>query len=711
MAAEDEVIVDLVINENGDIEKVNNMAKSISDLEKANEKLVKSRKDLDLTSEQGRMNAAKLTAEIDKNSATIKKGTTATGSWTDSFKTLMPGLSGAVSGINQVNAAAWKFVLNPIGAIIAAIVLVLATMYAAVQRTTGGLDKFEQITAALSAGLKVIIDRVARFGEGLIKLLSGDISGGLEQMENSFKGIGDEMEREIGAAYELQKAIQALEDAEINYEIAAKESANAIKELMLQSKNRLLTEQQRQDKLKEALKLEEDIHATEMANKKEAIRIALEQAELDRNSFETTKQKGESEYDYGKRLIASGELIDANRDKLKEALLAYQDSIGNSIALQEKLQNASDALFEKQQEKLAKAREKAKADAEKAAAERKKIEEQNAKDDEKRFDDLTKLGETTRELQIQMEKDFESRVKREIELEEFKLARLLEDGELNYIQRQIAEQEHTIAIMEINAKADEERLKMKEETAKKEKEIQDQLTEQAKKNAADQAKVEKFKNDAIIGGVDLVFKKKSIARMALNSIFKADAIKETVTNTYAAAIAAYKSLAGIPIVGPVLGAAAAAAVGIFGAAQVANIVGVQFARGGKVSKRGTFDGPSHAGGGTNWINERTGDRINVEGNENFYVLKKTASEEINRLSSLNVKHGGRSFGATPHWYNESGGQIATRSSSNDGLSQADIEGVVAATVKNMKLVVLVDDIASGLSNKATVEDRAQVFGN
>jgi hypothetical protein len=56
--------------------------------------------------------------------------------------------------------------------------------------------------------------------------------------------------------------------------------------------------------------------------------------------------------------------------------------------------------------------------------------------------------------------------------------------------------------------------------------------------------------------------------------YKAFAIAETIVNTYASAEAAYKAMAGIPVVGPFLGAAAAAAAVAFGIAQVARITSV-----------------------------------------------------------------------------------------------------------------------------------------
>jgi hypothetical protein len=56
--------------------------------------------------------------------------------------------------------------------------------------------------------------------------------------------------------------------------------------------------------------------------------------------------------------------------------------------------------------------------------------------------------------------------------------------------------------------------------------------------------------------------------------YKAFAIAETIVNTYASAEAAYKAMAGIPVVGPFLGAAAAAAAVAFGIAQVSRITSV-----------------------------------------------------------------------------------------------------------------------------------------
>jgi hypothetical protein len=66
-------------------------------------------------------------------------------------------------------------------------------------------------------------------------------------------------------------------------------------------------------------------------------------------------------------------------------------------------------------------------------------------------------------------------------------------------------------------------------------------------------------------------------------IGKVGAIAETVINTHSAAMAAYRALAGIPIVGPALGAAAAGAVVLYGASQIRAIRSQSFGGGGSPS--------------------------------------------------------------------------------------------------------------------------------
>src|SRR5690606_19882751 len=118
-------------------------------------------------------------------------------------------------------------------------------------------------------------------------------------------------------------------------------------------------------------------------------------------------------------------------------------------------------------------------------------------------------------------------------------------------------------------------------------------------------------------------RERSTARVAGNALFQQDAIKETMTNTHAAAVAAYKSLASIPVVGPALGIAAAVAASAYGLARVAMISGIQFADGGKV--------PGFAGGGLSGtkIQSHHGIPISRPNGDNRLATVKTGEVILN----------------------------------------------------------------------------------
>ena len=122
---------------------------------------------------------------------------------------------------------------------------------------------------------------------------------------------------------------------------------------------------------------------------------------------------------------------------------------------------------------------------------------------------------------------------------------------------------------------------------------------------------------------------------------KAFAVVQATINTY---LGATKALAQ----GGILGIAQAAIVTAFGMKQVLTIakqkdpdtkVNTNVK---KYAKGGTIVGKSHAQGGVKFVGDN-GQAFEAEGGENVYILKKTASAEINALSDLNVAHGGKSF--------------------------------------------------------------------
>lgn len=201
-----------------------------------------------------------------------------------------------------------------------------------------------------------------------------------------------------------------------------------------------------------------------------------------------------------------------------------------------------------------------------------------------------------------------------------------------------------------------------------------------------------------------------------SAIGKAFGVVQATINTY---LGATKALA----TGGILGIAQAAIVIAFGMKQVATIAkqkdpdtkintSVK-----KYAKGGQIYGRSHAQGGVTFWGDN-GQVFEAEGGENVYIMKKTASAEINALSALNEAHGGNSFGTSGLYKFADGGMVAGLSEANRVVKQAEsmklssesinqLAGVVIDAVMSMpNPVVSVQDINSGQNDVSVVQGLA-----
>ena len=125
----------------------------------------------------------------------------------------------------------------------------------------------------------------------------------------------------------------------------------------------------------------------------------------------------------------------------------------------------------------------------------------------------------------------------------------------------------------------------------------------------------------------------------------------------------------------------------------------------KFAKGGTFGGASHSNGGTKGVFS-DGTQIEVEKDENFYIVNKHASRYINGLSNINQSIGGgvplmASGGAVT-----SSGIIAGSISGNVD-SQLNSQNQMLRMIQMMpKPIVLVQDINDAQGNLSSVENRA-----
>lgn len=137
---------------------------------------------------------------------------------------------------------------------------------------------------------------------------------------------------------------------------------------------------------------------------------------------------------------------------------------------------------------------------------------------------------------------------------------------------------------------------------------------------------------------------------------KAAALVQIAIDTQKAAIAAYSSLAGIPIVGPAAGAVAAAAAIAAGIKAAGKVTGLSAPKIPKAAKGITLEGRSHSAGGETLYNSSGDPLVEAEGGENVYVLNKKASGLINTLSNINQLTGGASLSKATR-YAAAGGMI------------------------------------------------------
>ena len=201
-----------------------------------------------------------------------------------------------------------------------------------------------------------------------------------------------------------------------------------------------------------------------------------------------------------------------------------------------------------------------------------------------------------------------------------------------------------------------------------------------------------------------------------SAVGKAFGVVQATINTY---IGATKALAQ----GGIFGIAQAAVVIAFGMKQVATIakqkdpdtkVGTSVK---KYAKGGQIYGRSHAQGGVTFRGDN-GQVFEAEGGENVYIMKKTASAEINALSAINEAHGGNSFGTSGLYKFADGGMAASISEANRMARRSDnvrlssesinqLAGVVIDAVMSMpNPVVSVQDINAGQNDVTVVKGLA-----
>lgn len=637
-------------------------------------------------------------------------------------------LSGGVNILKTFNAT---LKANPILAIVSVILVLISTVEKLMKRNS-------EMAANLKAAFAPFETIFSRILDGITNMLSGVTKAFewvSEKVVNLLSSIGlitEETAKAANTAKALTKQELAIYEAETN-------------NLVTLSAMRRELEAQRTI-VGDQLKTAEERNAA--AQKAIAISKQMEKAEIGVLQQKYNQIKAQNELSYTSKEDRRAEM---------QALADLQARQADYISQRKELENqasgivktqiaANAAAFKANEEKKAAAAIKAAQEAEKAKRE---LQEQTIKQFEEARTKLElslqekEIGNDSIKLKLENEKAY---VEESLKLERYRL----EQGLISQQEFANREQAFQLGVLQL-----EQQMREEQDRAEKERKALDEANLRelkmanianeyelrqatldaqyqqeiaaAEKIGADtaliQSKYEKAKEDNTRARVnaELTMTAGLAGQMSSllgeeSAIGKAFGVVQATINTY---IGATKALAQ----GGILGIAQAAVVIAFGMKQVATIAkqkdpdtkintSVK-----KYAKGGQIYGRSHAQGGVTFRGDN-GQVFEAEGGENVYILKKTASAEINALSAINEAHGGHSFGTSGLYKFADGGMAASISEANRMVRQSDnvrlssesinqLAGVVIDAVMSMpNPVVSVQDINAGQNDVLVVKGLA-----
>ena len=203
---------------------------------------------------------------------------------TDGIAGLNPAFAGAAKGANSLILKMWEVVANPVGLIIAAIVVSLKFLYEAFQSSVAGGKEIKAAFAGIAAVGEQVKDAIFGFARALInvttaayKFLTLDFKGAAEDMKKanneaaeSYKQLGNAVDGTTAKIfYNLEKQQQANDKARKIQAVTQSET----NKLLVQSRE-ILTDETAS--IKEKKKALEEVTKAEISSSKEKTRIAAE---------------------------------------------------------------------------------------------------------------------------------------------------------------------------------------------------------------------------------------------------------------------------------------------------------------------------------------------------------------------------------------------------------------------------------------------------
>tara|TARA_R110002096_G_scaffold102245_2_gene226004 strand:- start:11 stop:1930 length:1920 start_codon:yes stop_codon:yes gene_type:complete len=417
---------------------------------------------------------------------------------------------------------------------IGAFVVAIGSLVTFFTNTKRGADKLSQTFTAMGAVVDVLTDRISKVGEAISFVFSGEFRKAGEALKGTFSGIADEIEREVKAMVALKKRTQELRDADMEFMVQKAATRQEIEKARLIAEDETKSAQERLDNLKKALELEEQTTNRELELARERVAIQQEEMALSENSAEDEQKLAELKVALIEKETASV--------KMRRRVVTEVNSLEREISAEQK------------------AREKVRLDG--IEAERAALQALMDLETERLNQQLiTAAGLLDAHYQSQL--DAIDQEKNAVTDKWFAIIEAEEEGSALRLELEKAYQEQLAAIDEKYKPKDKDVVK---DAARTFKQLSDQEVKWADMTANEKMNIA----HKTAGDLAQILGEETAAG-------KAAAIVQATIDTYKGAQAAYASLAGIPVVGPVLGGVAAAAAIASG---IKNVQAIQSAGGG-----------------------------------------------------------------------------------------------------------------------------------
>ena len=227
--------------------------------------------------------------------------------------TAMNGLTGGIGkAVIAMKTLKGAIISTGIGALLVAV----GSLIAYFTGTERGAQKLRVGMAALGAATGAVKDVFISLIEAAAAFLSGDFARAGELASGAFKELGKSIQEDVGAAIELQNAMNAVKVATRELSVETAKQRAEIKALNLIAEDTTKSYKERGEAAKEAANIEANLMKQRTALAEENLRILKEQADLNESDEETLQAIAEAEIAVSTIRMESLELQTTLQNKL-----------------------------------------------------------------------------------------------------------------------------------------------------------------------------------------------------------------------------------------------------------------------------------------------------------------------------------------------------------------------------------------------------------